>query len=752
MDLGLFERGDCGGAVSKPVPWHTQVLSREFFRADDPELAIEIACRTERNNLTAARIGLPTIGQELENRHGLRFRVQSHVYLPNVNTAHRWNLGEKGLPEDLYPVIEPLNMSKRFMDFIGKVDRCTTKVLVPVDTMPGFRRDAAPRHNFLNSADPHGLLLFLDAATLHETIFAHEIGHAWVQYVDQCEDERTLADVSDPARSNQVNFIQSYVLDLKVNELLRRKGFDMEPIDGDQAIAMNNMARLLDSGFSPSTKREAVFEALQFAEQIVERERGNRSSLVRFDDALCKLKTYEPAVHRLASAMAEAVFEHGTESKEGICSAIDECLTLAFEFTGDPLDLDNDLVIPPTDEPDFDKWPDWIPGANVRSKCQVGRVMALHDIPDDCKWSLSCERISGASLSFEMNDGSILGPWRVSTPYSVWNLHQMKQLDNMNKEAINRNSNLMEEVMQRNKENLERQQAPMATVMGPSVPTPPLPGFPNRSTAPHVPSPGMPFPTHIPGRRPYMAGLGRFLTEARLAERLQGEHPYAYAFNNPTTYIDPDALYAIKPIDCKGCGKSLLITPSPGDSTGIVVGPPKGKPGNTALLSGKDCVALAKKLYPGKQCICVNGGFFSGTNPMGSLDPCNSGPVKGVGSPAPPGSGRKEVIITVGGDHVTGIIGIPPSPGGKNLPGRTGACVDKRGRLVAIVVTAGCSASNFERCARSACPPNSRFVWLDGGGSTQVWGSGGKEILLGNASATGKPDRRSVDNWIIICG
>ena len=297
-------------------------------------------------------------------------------------------------------------------------------------------------------------------------------------------------------------------------------------------------------------------------------------------------------------------------------------------------------------------------------------------------------------MSFELSDGSIVGPWRVSTPYTVWNLHQMNELDKMNKEASNRTSKLVEEAVIRNRENQHRREAIISAGTARNMPNP--------SGAPAIPSLGLPFPAQMPGRRPYMAGLGRFLTEARLAERLAGEHPYAYAFNNPTTYIDPEGLYAIKPIDCKGCGKSLLITPSPGDATGIVVGPPKGKPGNTSLLSGKDCVALAKKLYPGKQCTCVNGGFFSGSNPMGSLDPCNSGPVKGVGSPAPPGSGREEVIITVGGDHVTGIIGTPPSPGGKNLPGRTGACIDKRGRLVAIVVTAGCSASNFERCARSA--------------------------------------------------
>lgn len=75
MSLAPFERGDSKRALVEAVPWHTQVESRAHSRIDDPELAIEVACRAERNNLEAARIGLPTIGQELENLYGLRFRV-----------------------------------------------------------------------------------------------------------------------------------------------------------------------------------------------------------------------------------------------------------------------------------------------------------------------------------------------------------------------------------------------------------------------------------------------------------------------------------------------------------------------------------------------------------------------------------------------------------------------------------------------------------------------------------------------------
>ena len=42
-----------------------------------------------------------------------------------------------------------------------------------------------------------------------------------------------------------------------------------------------------------------------------------------------------------------------------------------------------------------------------------------------------------------------------------------------------------------------------------------------------------------PGFRHYMAGYGRFLTQAALEKQLEGEHPYSYAMCNPLTYTDP---------------------------------------------------------------------------------------------------------------------------------------------------------------------------------------------------------------------
>jgi hypothetical protein len=43
---------------------------------------------------------------------------------------------------------------------------------------------------------------------------------------------------------------------------------------------------------------------------------------------------------------------------------------------------------------------------------------------------------------------------------------------------------------------------------------------------------------HRPGR-PYMPGLGRFITQAQLEMVMGGEHPYGYANNAPMMYADP---------------------------------------------------------------------------------------------------------------------------------------------------------------------------------------------------------------------
>lgn len=113
--------------------------------------------------------------------------------------------------------------------------------------MPHLRRGTViPGGHWIDTVgDERGILVFLDAVRVHETLIAHEIGHAWVQYVEQAEDERVLEDVSDPQRLHQLAFVQSFVLDLRVNDVLREKGFDVSLVEADQAASIESMGRAI---------------------------------------------------------------------------------------------------------------------------------------------------------------------------------------------------------------------------------------------------------------------------------------------------------------------------------------------------------------------------------------------------------------------------------------------------------------------------------------------------------------------------
>lgn len=113
--------------------------------------------------------------------------------------------------------------------------------------MPHLRRDTGvfDGHWVDTIGNGGANLLFIDAAQIHETHFAHEIGHLWVQYVDQAEDERVMSDVSDPARLHQLSFIQSFVTDLRVNQIIGEKGFDLSVIlDTRQRALLRSAERL----------------------------------------------------------------------------------------------------------------------------------------------------------------------------------------------------------------------------------------------------------------------------------------------------------------------------------------------------------------------------------------------------------------------------------------------------------------------------------------------------------------------------
>lgn len=449
-------------------------------------------------------IGLPAVGSTLVNKWGLRFVVEGHLHAPTVNSIQRWRNGSVS-DADLFPVIIPGNLSAKLIALVAAVDRCTTKKLILLDTMPHARRDAGiPGGHWVDTAaSGEAILVFIDAAHVHETHLAHELGHLWVQYVDLAEDERVMRDVSDTGRLHQLSFVQSFVTDLRVNQIIADLGFDVSLISADLAASIASLGRAIESGYSPGNRREGVFMALTVATQILEEQRTGPSLIAKLDDTLAKVQHVEPELGRLAMGFAEAVTRHGYGNKKEIQASIDECLELAFNFTGDSLNLERDLTVPTVCEVKIEKYPQWIAGASQEMKCEVGRIMALERIPEDSIWSIAQGPLNTCLLSFELSDGSVRGPWTLDHAGEFAKSRERLEFVN----ELNR---------KRNSKQSERE------------------------------SSGMPrFPGHP--RRLYMAGNAQFLTRAREAEWTGGEHPYAYASSNPITYIDPSGH---QPLEC----------------------------------------------------------------------------------------------------------------------------------------------------------------------------------------------------------
>lgn len=515
----------------------SQAVAKCAIRLDDPEVANEIACQNERANWVASRIGLPTIGSKLVNQHGIEWVVQNHATVPHYDSLQRWRLGDVWPEQDMYPVVAPQNLSPQLTEFFHAIDRCTTKTFAILDTMPGRRKDGhIPGGNSIDTlCNPETNVLLLDAARVHETVIAHELGHAWVQYVDECEDHRTMKDASDPQRMRQVSFVQSFVLDLKVNDLIWRKGFDMSPIEDDQAKSLQQLADAFEQGYEPGHPREEVFMALLVADEILQRDRGRKHELAKFDRSLQIIRDRRSDLSRLSERLAESVRKHGYDTHSEILSSIDECLIASFEHCGDKFELDSELLAVIPEEPDIDKLPDWLSPLRPKTKCIVGKHMARQEISSHWAQHLEPSITGRAKVSFVSPEkdrrSHVVLHERIGPP------SRYSQLDEHTAELL-----AMKHLNQSGRYQLHGGPPFQSSDLHkrPDLPVPPR----SPSLIPQVPNPvvglGLPIPsTGRPGR-PYMAGHGRFLTQVALEMQLAGEHPYAYANLNPITYVDPE--------------------------------------------------------------------------------------------------------------------------------------------------------------------------------------------------------------------
>jgi hypothetical protein len=85
----------------------------------------------EAMNDRAKTHSMPPVGTRYTNAHGVEWRVESYDFFVASTTFARYP-GDCGY----LPVVNPQNPSKRLQSFISEVDRCTTRWVLFLDTMP----------------------------------------------------------------------------------------------------------------------------------------------------------------------------------------------------------------------------------------------------------------------------------------------------------------------------------------------------------------------------------------------------------------------------------------------------------------------------------------------------------------------------------------------------------------------------------------------------------------------------------------
>jgi hypothetical protein len=249
---------------------HTNYQTMNRAVADSRMEEFEFRCGVARSK------GLPEIGTSRVSEYGVRYDVTDYAPALTPYGANRIRIGGSLIQiDDLLPIISFPEMSDRLHELYLETDSVTARPLLFLDTMPDQypRRGGPGMHQVTAPAGAAPYYFLLDAARIDETILAHEIGHVWVEMVDQIEDFRNLKDQSDLTRTTQFQHIQSFVMDLPVNDMLERRGFDMSIIAAHELEAIHNIAANCARGGKPANKRILAGVISSLAGSLLEMER-----------------------------------------------------------------------------------------------------------------------------------------------------------------------------------------------------------------------------------------------------------------------------------------------------------------------------------------------------------------------------------------------------------------------------------------------------------------------------------------------
>ena len=380
----------------------------------------------EALNDTAAIHGMPPVGTRYTGAAGIEWTIADYGHFVAPPTMARY-------PNDCdyLPIVMPNNPSRRLMRLFYEVDHCTSKRIVLLDTMPekhpfGLGKNI---HCANMNADPEEVRVFLDVQNAPETLIAHELMHLWMWFVEGHEGEKSLRDRSDKAMNNQLDFIQSFVLDVRVNELIEKRGFDMSVICDDQIRGLEALRELLLlPGFSPN-RREQLLYCLQIAGAVVEQKRQSEAMRKKLSGILEFFEAATPGIYGLAMQLVQIVNRRPLDTRTELVAVLDECTLVGFRFTGDDLDLQRDFIQGNPTECMHDKFPNELTKFEVPLKLEIWKTITRLGIVGDGKVHINTSPTGMAMLTIEPEAGDLIGPihlnYRMAPP--EWIIEQERE-------------------------------------------------------------------------------------------------------------------------------------------------------------------------------------------------------------------------------------------------------------------------------------------------------------------------------------
>lgn len=305
--------------------------------------------------VVSSRPMLPAVGTRYRSEGGVEFEVV-HVLDAGLGGGHIERDGQ-GVPhvagpEDEHftrmPLLAITNPSPSVTQLIDEIEQHSPKPLLFADTafLTGHDRELSKFGHWADArSNPDSILICLNSRWTTEGHLLHELGHAWLLFVHDFDDSRSYHDLYDLPARFLVDAVRALPLDLKLNELLMARGFDMSFYYEDTVEAFVSSGGALSQGYLPRNDWEAAHTAhvmgvlfglphlFNLAEQQLDQ--------IGFSYDMHWQNV--PRVALLGETMAQAFHEGSYETPDDARALTDVLLRLNFEFLERDFDPARDL-------------------------------------------------------------------------------------------------------------------------------------------------------------------------------------------------------------------------------------------------------------------------------------------------------------------------------------------------------------------------------------------------------------------------